>query len=112
MVSHSSLSNILAKDHQFFVFALYYRNKIFFITTAGLNGLLYAAYRNGILYARNFLQHVYFTVKHGNRIFAVEISRMKVIQKFSRFSCHATKNLCYYFKRDRQSLQIVYHMYS
>ena len=37
------------------------------------------------------------------RIFVVEISWMKVIQKFLHFSRHAMKNLCYYFKRDRQS---------
>ena len=30
-------------------------------------------------YTRSFLQHVYFTVKHGIRIFTVEILRMKVI---------------------------------
>ena len=35
-----------------------------------------------------FLRHVYFTVKHETRIFTVEISRMKVIQKFSRFPRH------------------------
>ena len=52
-----------------------------------------------ILYIWNFLWHVYSTVKHGIRIFVVEISQMKVIQKFSHFSCLATwlctKNLCY-----------------
>ena len=54
-------------------------------------------------YTQNFSWHVYFTVKHGTRIFVVEILRMKIIQKFLRFLCHATKNLYYYFKRDRQS---------
>ena len=60
-----------------------------------------------IPYTQNFSQHVYFTVKHGTRIFMVEILQMKIIQKFSCFSCLATwlymKNLHYYFKRDRQS---------
>ena len=50
-------------------------------------------------YTWNFSQHVYFTVKHKTRIFAVEILRMKVIQKFSHFSRLATrlcaKNACY-----------------
>ena len=58
-------------------------------------------------YTWNFSRHVYFTVKHETRIFAVEISRMKVIQKFSCFSRLATrlctKNVCYKFKRDRQN---------
>ena len=31
-------------------------------------------------------------VKHGTRIFVVEISRMKFIQKFLCFSHHAMKN--------------------
>ena len=44
-------------------------------------------------YPWKFSRHVYFTVKHETRIFAVEISRMKVIQKFSRFSCLVTR-LC------------------
>ena len=34
-----------------------------------------------------FSQHVYYTVEHGTRIFAVEVSRIKVIQTFSHFSC-------------------------
>ena len=38
-----------------------------------------------IPYTWNFLQHVYFTVKHETRIFAVEISQMKVIQNFHVF---------------------------
>ena len=38
-----------------------------------------------ILYTWNFSRHVYFTVKHETRIFAVEISRMKVIQNFRIF---------------------------
>ena len=42
---------------------------------------------NNIPYTWNFSRYVYFTVEHEIRIFAVEISRMKVIQKFSRFSC-------------------------
>ena len=66
-----------------------------------------------IPYTRNFSRHVYFMVKHGTKIFAVEISQMKVIQKFSCFSRHATKNLCYYFNEiDKAPCQIVYHMYS
>ena len=56
-------------------------------------------YHNLIPYTWNFLRHVYFTVKHKTRIFVVEISRMKVIQRFSRFSRLATmlctKNVCY-----------------
>ena len=55
-------------------------------------------------YTWNFSQHVYFTVKHGTRIFTVEISRMKVIQTFSRLATWLyTKNLYYYFKLDRRS---------
>ena len=46
-----------------------------------------------IPYTWNFSQHVYFTVEHETRIFAVEISRIKVIQKFSRFS-HLATVLC------------------
>ena len=66
-----------------------------------------------IPYTGNFSRHVYFTVKHGTRIFAVENSRMKVIQKFSRFSHHATKNICYYLNEiNKAPCQIVYHMYS
>ena len=38
-----------------------------------------------IPYTWNFSRHVYFTVEHETWIFAVEISRMKVIQNFSRF---------------------------
>ena len=53
-------------------------------------------YKDDILYTWNFSRHVYFMVKHETR---VEILRMKVIQKFSRFSHLATrlctKNVCY-----------------
>ena len=68
-----------------------------------------------IPYTWNFSRHVYFTVEHETRIFAVEISRMKVIQKFSRFSrlqlqgyvptMYAT-NLS---EIDKTLYQIVYH---
>ena len=47
----------------------------------------------GLPYIWKFLRHVYFTVEHETWIFVVEISRMEVIQKFSHFSCLATR-LC------------------
>ena len=36
-------------------------------------------------YTWNFSWHVYFTVEHETRIFAVEISRMKVLPKIFAF---------------------------
>ena len=49
-------------------------------------------------YTWNFSRHVYFTVEHETRIFAVEISRMKVIQKIRVFMpCYKAmyENVCY-----------------
>ena len=54
-----------------------------------------ASYIIHILYTWNFSWHVYFTVEHKTWIFAVEISRMKVIQKCSRFSRLATLKAMY-----------------
>ena len=69
---------------------------------------------DNIPYTWNFSRHVYFTVKYETRIFAVEISRMKVIQMFSRFSRLATR-LCTKMyainlsEIDKTLYQIVYH---
>ena len=63
---------------------------------------------------RIFLRHVYFTVKHEVRNFAVEILRMKVIQKFLGF-LHLATRLCMKMyatnlsEIDQTPYQIVYH---
>ena len=67
-----------------------------------------------IPYTWNFSQQVYFTVKHETRIFVVEISQMKVIQKFSRFLRLVTGYVQKMFatnlsKIDKTLYQIVYH---
>ena len=68
-------------------------------------------YKKYILYTWNFSWHVYFTVKHETRIFAVEISRMKVIQKFSHFSRLAVRKMygTNLSEIDKTLYQIVYH---
>ena len=64
-------------------------------------------------YTQNFSCHVYFMVKHGTRIFTVETSRMKVIQKFRVFCAMLQRIYATILSEiDKAPCQIVYHMYS
>ena len=60
-----------------------------------------------------FSQHVYYTVEHGTRFFAAEVSRIKVIQTFLHFSCVVCYILRIYTsvlsKIYKAPYQIVYH---